>query len=235
MGNVKAREGWDEAHLGASSQATKSTLKDAAHATCDLGDTCLTSCIKVCVVAILFPCRRTNTEIPYSKTALESDASDEGSIIDHDQEGVVSDKEGIGINSIEEGMEDDSNDDTHSIVMPTLTNSPSMDPFINSHATSMLKPFMDNNNTTAASAMSPSNKPCSAPTDFSTSQMEPFLLTSEPTRAGRKRKCRDMSNLSLCLCGISVQSDSVGSIRCQRAGCETVWVSNPFLPPFIEI
>jgi hypothetical protein len=137
---------------------------------------------------------------------------------------VVSDKER---SRIEEGIEDSDNgdEDTHSTVMPTLTNCPSMDPFINSHTTSMLELFMDNND---ASAMCPSNKPCSAPTDLSTLETEPFLLTSEPTRAGRKRKCRDMSNLSLCLCGISVQSGSVGSIQCQRAGCETVWVSDPF-------
>jgi hypothetical protein len=81
MGNVKAREGWDEAHLGASSQATKSAPKDAAHATCDLGDTSLVSCIKVCIVSNLFPCY-INTKMTCSKTALESDASDEGSIID---------------------------------------------------------------------------------------------------------------------------------------------------------
>ena len=35
-----------------------------------------------------------------------------------------------------------------------------------------------------------------------------------------------MSGLSLCLCGESVQPDDTGSIRCQRTGCETVWVSN---------
>jgi hypothetical protein len=123
MGNVEAREGQHEAHLGASSQAAKSAPKDATYATCDLGDTSLASCTKVRVIAILFPCH-TNIKI-YSKTELEPDTSDEGSIIDHNQEGVVSDKEG---SRIEDGIEENNSDgDTHGTIMPTPTNCPSMD------------------------------------------------------------------------------------------------------------
>jgi hypothetical protein len=54
----------------------------------------------------------------------------------------------------------------------------------------------------------------------------PTFFASEPTRAGRKRKCRDMSGLSLCLCGDTAKPNDMGSIRCQKAGCETVWVSS---------
>lgn len=274
MGNVKAREGWDEAHLGASSQATESTPKDATHATCDLGGTSLTSHIKVRVIAILFP-GHTNTEISCSKVVPELDTSDEESIINHDQEGVVSDKEGSGI---EEGIEEDSDGlgDTRSTMVPTSTNCPSMDchdtstghlstnfddtllagPSINSHDTSMAAithPFIDNANHDIIAATHPSIKSHSAsestihpgpsvnshttttihpstnghnlPVD--TSELQPFFLALESTRTGRRRKCRDMSSLSLCLCGVSAQPESVGSIQCQRAGCETVWVSGP--------
>jgi hypothetical protein len=52
------------------------------------------------------------------------------------------------------------------------------------------------------------------------------FLDSEPTRVGRRRRCRDMSSLSLCLCGESVRPGETSSIQCQRAGCETIWVSN---------
>ena len=52
-----------------------------------------------------------------------------------------------------------------------------------------------------------------------------LFFNTEPTRLGRRRRCRDMSGLSLCLCGDSAQPDGVGSIRCHKAGCETVWVS----------
>ena len=55
---------------------------------------------------------------------------------------------------------------------------------------------------------------------------EVIFLDSEPTRVGCGRKCGDMSGLSLCLCGESAQLDDVGSIQCERTGCETVWVSS---------
>ena len=52
-----------------------------------------------------------------------------------------------------------------------------------------------------------------------------FLTHITLTRVGRRRRCRDMSGLSLCLCRESVQPCNVASIRCQRTGCETIWVS----------
>jgi len=52
-----------------------------------------------------------------------------------------------------------------------------------------------------------------------------LFFNSELTRGGCRRRCRDMSGLSLCLCGESVHPGDVGSIRCQRTGCETTWVS----------
>lgn len=53
-----------------------------------------------------------------------------------------------------------------------------------------------------------------------------LFFDSEPTRGGRKRKCRDMSGLSLCLCGECVQPGDIDSIRCHRTGCEMIWVSH---------
>jgi hypothetical protein len=90
---------------------------------------------------------------------------------------------------IEDRREEDSNEDTHSTMMPTSTNCPSMDSFISSHDTSMLTSLTDNNNTSTTPS---SNAPYSAPTihpssnsyDLGALEMEPFLLTSEPTRAG---------------------------------------------------
>jgi len=43
---------------------------------------------------------------------------------------------------------------------------------------------------------------------------------------GCRQRCRDMSGLSQCLCGVSVQKGDLGLIQCQRDGCETTWVSN---------
>ena len=54
---------------------------------------------------------------------------------------------------------------------------------------------------------------------------ELLFFDSEPTRAGRKRRCRDMSGLSQCLCGKSVPPGDAGSVKCQRVGCEMGWVS----------
>ena len=48
-------------------------------------------------------------------------------------------------------------------------------------------------------------------TEFST---QPTFLDSEPTRAGRKRKAKDMSGLTLCLCGERAKPGDVGSIQC---------------------
>lgn len=53
---------------------------------------------------------------------------------------------------------------------------------------------------------------------------EPTFLDSEPTRAGRKRKARDISGLSHCFCGERASPGDVGSIQCRKAGCATVWV-----------
>jgi hypothetical protein len=73
----------------------------------------------------------------------------------------------------------------------------------------------------SGSSQVPTNLSFVASTDKSTT----LFFESELTCVGRRRKCRDMSGLSLCLCGDSARLDDAGSIRCQRAGCETVWVS----------
>ncbi|KAH9983678.1 hypothetical protein BJV77DRAFT_966643 [Russula vinacea] len=46
------------------------------------------------------------------------------------------------------------------------------------------------------------------------------------TCTGRRSKCKDMSRLSLCLCGESAQLGITSSIQCQRARCETVWAES---------
>jgi|SRR6266852_6634991 len=58
---------------------------------------------------------------------------------------------------------------------------------------------------------------------------KPTFLDSEPTRAGRKRKAKDMSGLTLCFCGERSKPGNVGSIQCQKAGCATVWVGYSIL------
>ena len=45
-----------------------------------------------------------------------------------------------------------------------------------------------------------------------TSATEPIFLDSEPTRAGRKRKAKDMSGLRVCFCGEHAKPDKVDSI-----------------------
>ena len=62
--------------------------------------------------------------------------------------------------------------------------------------------------------------------DHESSGSDLLFLDSEPTCVGRRRRGRDMSGLSLCLCRESVQPGGMGLIQCQRAGCETIWVSN---------
>ncbi|KAI0282665.1 hypothetical protein BC826DRAFT_1133945, partial [Russula brevipes] len=49
----------------------------------------------------------------------------------------------------------------------------------------------------------------------------PLSIISTPTRMGQRRKVRDMSGLSMCLCGDHAQAGNASSIQCQRAGCET--------------
>jgi hypothetical protein len=53
-----------------------------------------------------------------------------------------------------------------------------------------------------------------------------LFFDSELTRRGHKWKCRDMSSLSLYLCGESMQPGDIDSIRCHRTGCKTIWVSH---------
>ena len=53
---------------------------------------------------------------------------------------------------------------------------------------------------------------------------QPLFLDSEPTCVGRKRKAKDMSGLSVCLCEENAKPGNVSSIQCQKAGCATVWV-----------
>ena len=55
---------------------------------------------------------------------------------------------------------------------------------------------------------------------------ELLFFDSEPTRMGRKRRCRDMSGLSQCLCGEIAKPSDVDSIQCQKDGCETTWVGD---------
>ena len=47
---------------------------------------------------------------------------------------------------------------------------------------------------------------------------------------GRKRKLRDMHDISACLCGKSavpsIDNKSAGAVCCRVTGCETKWVSN---------
>jgi hypothetical protein len=61
-----------------------------------------------------------------------------------------------------------------------------------------------------------------------------FTINAPETRAGRKRKTRDLhSILSVCTCGHAVSEDEIlqntDIIMCQRAGCETGWVSQIFI------
>ena len=56
------------------------------------------------------------------------------------------------------------------------------------------------------------------------SSTKPTFLDSEPTHAGRKQKAKDMSGLTVCLCGEHIKPGDEGSIQCQKAGCATVWV-----------
>ena len=164
---------------------------------------------------------------------------------------MISDKEGNrnrNRNRRKDGSDDSESEDTYSTVtmMPTSTICPSMvrGSSINSCDTSTPEsinhPFVDDDDASATMHPSASATSCQSLNSYNYNsynsdalEMEPFLLTSEPTRAGRRRKCRDMSSLSLCLCGVNMQPDTAGSIRCQRAGCETIWVSDPF-PLFIE-
>ena len=57
-----------------------------------------------------------------------------------------------------------------------------------------------------------------------------FTVDAPETRAGRKRKARDLhSILAVCTSGHAVSEDEIlqnsGIIMCRRAGCETGWVS----------
>lgn len=57
-----------------------------------------------------------------------------------------------------------------------------------------------------------------------------FTIDAPETRAGRKRKTRDLhSMLVVCMCGQAVSESEIlqnrDVIKCRRIGCETSWVS----------
>ncbi len=66
------------------------------------------------------------------------------------------------------------------------------------------------------------------------SDADPLFFESEPMCTGRRWKCRDMSELSQCLCGKTANPNKEGLIQCQKVGCETVWVSScPYDQPLM--
>jgi hypothetical protein len=65
------------------------------------------------------------------------------------------------------------------------------------------------------------------PTLVSINQTE-FTIEAQPTRRGRIRRTRDMMEVTACICGNPVESESRNSdaaVQCGYRGCETLWVS----------
>ncbi len=59
------------------------------------------------------------------------------------------------------------------------------------------------------------------------------FMDAIPTRRGRARRTRDMTEMFVCICGLRVedQEQVVGSktaLRCGYEGCETSWVCTIF-------
>jgi len=57
----------------------------------------------------------------------------------------------------------------------------------------------------------------------------PSLTDKNTSRSGRKRKARNMGNLSQCLCEDTVsltqiEASAIEVVQCKKAGCETEWV-----------
>ena len=52
-----------------------------------------------------------------------------------------------------------------------------------------------------------------------------LFFNSELTWVGHRQRCRDISDLSLCLCRENIQLNNVASVQCQRTRCEMIWVS----------
>ncbi|KAJ7238011.1 hypothetical protein C8J57DRAFT_1478783 [Mycena rebaudengoi] len=71
--------------------------------------------------------------------------------------------------------------------------------------------------------------PPSPDADAATSQEEspPTIETPELGRGKRKRKARDIGDLSQCLCGNSISSSDSNAVKCNRNGCETGWYCLP--------
>ncbi|KAI9431976.1 hypothetical protein H4582DRAFT_1821850 [Lactarius indigo] len=60
-----------------------------------------------------------------------------------------------------------------------------------------------------------------------------FTLEGWPTRHGRIRRTRDMMEVTACICGKPVESESKNAdtaVQCGYRGCETLWVSVFYLP-----
>jgi hypothetical protein len=162
--------------------------------------------------------------ISHRESASDSEDS-EGSLSnassEHDQELLRSDEEGSGT---EGGTERDNGGSitepaSEPIAKPpsNRTTEPITEPPSNRAAEPIAKPP---SNRVAASFAEPIAEPASNLT------IDPDSIPiTEMTRAGRRSKRKDMSGLSLCLCGEGAEPHVAGSIQCQRAGCETVWVS----------
>lgn len=163
----------------------------------------------------------------HSGVASESEASDdgdEGSLSDQDIDafdGIESES-----NELEEENEtlasdealDEALDETEAIELEPITNVPS-------ESTSESLQVAESLSESAEFSIAERRQSDLPQEDASLDASATNLLTR--TRTGRSLKRRDMSGLSLCLCGEAAVPGDARSIRCQRAGCETVWVSNP--------
>ena len=72
--------------------------------------------------------------------------------------------------------------------------------------------LLDTESTHAASATVTEPILLDTESTHTVSAMEPIFLDSEPMRAGRKRKAKDMSGLRVCFCGEHAKPDKVDSI-----------------------
>jgi hypothetical protein len=64
------------------------------------------------------------------------------------------------------------------------------------------------------------------PVSINVNQSE-FTITADPTRIGRMRRTRDISDIRACICGVPVSTDEVNEQKaamCTERGCETQWV-----------
>ena len=196
--------------------AAESMLKGTTPTSCDLRDTSHASCFKVrqSILSIIFENLLIQTK-HYSDTASESETSNDGSLdnYNHEDPEVVPDEDCEGEEAVALCLSEPPEDASIGRqVVEDFSNVAETEPTRLAPEIVDLEPMRTEGEASVGVFEGEVSARVSDP--------DPLFIESEPTRTGRRRKCRDMSRLSQCLCGDTAKPNEEGSIQCQKVGCD---------------